>query len=309
MSSGRRPGVRGDDPPRHADDHRVGRNVFDHNGVRADLGSAPMVIGPEDAGARAHGDAVLERRVALDPFHRSAAERDAVIEHHVVADLGRLADHDAHRVVDEEPPADRRARVDLDAGEQAGSTAEQQPGRQRSAVPLPHPVRQPVQPDRVQAGIDRAVSRGRRARPGPRAARVPRSSRSRSRQHRGSSGQSSRSANRTCRDVALAEARDDHDDQLAVVLRPLADFDRGRRSRPRRRARRACPPRRRPGGPTDGGLGVDVDDLVVDRAVEDLRDEVRADALDLVRAGLAAVEDRRLGRLDGDDLAPRACAP
>ena len=55
-------------------------------------------------------------------------------------------------------------------------------------------------------------------------------------------------------------------------------------------------------GDLDGRLGVDVDDLVVDRGVEDLGDEVGADALDLVRAGGAAVEDRRLGRLDADDL-------
>ena len=55
----------------------------------------------------------------------------------------------------------------------------------------------------------------------------------------------------------------------------------------------------------DGLPGVDVDDLVVDGGVEDLRDEVGADALDLVRAGRSTVEDRRLGRLDGDDLDTR----
>src|ERR671913_687002 len=50
---------------------------------------------------------------------------------------------------------------------------------------------------------------------------------------------------------------------------------------------------------------VDVDDLVVDVPVEDLRDEVRADALDLVRTGLAAVEDGGLLGLHGDHLDPR----
>ena len=57
-------------------------------------------------------------------------------------------------------------------------------------------------------------------------------------------------------------------------------------------------------GHRDRVVGVDVDDLVVDVAVEDLGHEVRADALDLVRAGAAAVEDRRLGRLHADDLTP-----
>src|SRR5450759_1346050 len=59
------------------------------------------------------------------------------------------------------------------------------------------------------------------------------------------------------------------------------------------------------GGRARGGDRVvagHVDDLVVDRGVQDLGDEVRAEALDLVRTRCAAVEDRRLGRLDGDDL-------
>ena len=37
---------------------------------------------------------------------RAAAEGDPVVEHDVVADLGGLADDDAHPVVDEEPPPD-----------------------------------------------------------------------------------------------------------------------------------------------------------------------------------------------------------
>ena len=41
---------------------------------------------------------------------RRAAERDALIDRHVVADLGGLADHHAHAVIDEEAPADLRAR-------------------------------------------------------------------------------------------------------------------------------------------------------------------------------------------------------
>ena len=47
---------------------------------------------------------------------------------------------------------------------------------------------------------------------------------------------------------------------------------------------------------------LDVDDLVDDAPVEDGGDEVRADALDLVRTGRALRQQRRVGRLDGDDL-------
>ena len=51
-----------------------------------------------------------------------AAERDAVIERHVIADLGGLADDDAGAVIDEEAVSDRRARMDIDIGEKAGQT-------------------------------------------------------------------------------------------------------------------------------------------------------------------------------------------
>jgi len=48
--------------------------------------------------------------------HAERAERDALIELHVVADEARLADDDAGAMVDEEALADARARVDVDAG-------------------------------------------------------------------------------------------------------------------------------------------------------------------------------------------------
>ena len=47
-----------------------------------------------------------------------------MIERAVVADLRRLADHDPHPVVDEHPPADRGARMDLDPGEPAAPVGE-----------------------------------------------------------------------------------------------------------------------------------------------------------------------------------------
>src|SRR5699024_6257282 len=50
------------------------------------------------------------------------------------------------------------------------------------------------------------------------------------------------------------------------------------------------------------GGGVDVDHLVVGLAVQAAGHEVPPQALGLVGAGLAAVEDRGLFRLDGEDL-------
>ena len=87
---------------------------------------------------------------------RAAAERHAVVDHDVVADLGGLADDHAHAVVDEEPPADGRAGMDLDAGEEPGQLGDQ-PGREPQRRVSPQPVRQPVEPDRVQAGVGEEV--------------------------------------------------------------------------------------------------------------------------------------------------------
>src|SRR5450759_305505 len=104
------------------------------------------------------------------------------------------------------------------------------------------------------------------------------------------------------RQVPLAPRRDDDDDRLALVGR----IPRQLGGRPQGSAggdsdeqtlflgRTPCPDQRIVGG--------DLDDPVDQRRVEDLRDEPRADALDLVRALRLAGQDGRLGRLDGDDL-------
>ena len=52
--------------------------------------------------------------MALAARHARAAERDVLIEQAVVADLRCRADDDAGAVVDDEPPADLRSRMDLD---------------------------------------------------------------------------------------------------------------------------------------------------------------------------------------------------
>ena len=57
--------------------------------------------------------------MTLDAIEARPTQRDALIERHVVADLGRLADHDAHPVVDEDALTERRPGMDLDAGQKA----------------------------------------------------------------------------------------------------------------------------------------------------------------------------------------------
>ena len=78
-------------------------HVVDHHRVRADLRA---VAHRRSARAASRPSPTTtsspDRRVALAALEAGAAERHALVERHVVADLGRLADHDAGAVVDEE---------------------------------------------------------------------------------------------------------------------------------------------------------------------------------------------------------------
>src|SRR6185295_15314572 len=114
-----------DGAPRVPDHGRVRRHVTDHDRARADLRALADVDRAQHAGAGADDHAVPDGRVALAGLLARAAERDALVHRHVLADLGRLPDHDAHAVVDEEARADGRAGVDLDACEEPGDLADQ----------------------------------------------------------------------------------------------------------------------------------------------------------------------------------------
>ena len=86
-----------------------------------------------------HG--IFDRRMALDPRRRRAAEGDALVERYVIADLGGFADHHAHAMVDEKAPADLSAGMNLDAGEKAADVADEaRQGRETPAARANAPV-------------------------------------------------------------------------------------------------------------------------------------------------------------------------
>ena len=58
-----------------------------------------------------------------------------MIEGHVVADLGGLADHAAHPVVDEDAAPELRPGVDLDPGQDAPDMGDQPADEQQSRTP------------------------------------------------------------------------------------------------------------------------------------------------------------------------------
>ena len=105
-----------DDARLDADDGGVGRDLLQNDGVRADAAVVADGERAEHLRTRRDQHVVADGRVALAGVLAGAAEGDAVVDGAVVADLGGLADDDAHAVVDEQALADLRTGVYLDAG-------------------------------------------------------------------------------------------------------------------------------------------------------------------------------------------------
>lgn len=150
-----------DDAPRHAHDGAVGRHVFDHHGVAADLDVIADGDISQHLGTGAHSDVVAQRGVALARLIAGSAQGDALVEGAIVADDGGLANDDAHGMVDEEVPADMRGGVNFDTGYMAGYLRHDT--REAFAAVVPQPVLGHMIPFCVKAGIgekdDKAVLR------------------------------------------------------------------------------------------------------------------------------------------------------
>ena len=93
-----------------------------------------------------------ELRMALRPLQLGAAEDHTFVQQAPIADPRGLPDDHAHAVIDDDAPAQRRTRVDLDPGEKPAGMPDHARGQ---AEPVgPQGVRHPVHPHRVHAGID-----------------------------------------------------------------------------------------------------------------------------------------------------------
>ncbi len=102
------------------------------------LAPSPTAIGPSSLAPEPTVTLSPEGRVALAALEPGAAQGHPLVERHPVADLGRLADHHAGAVVDEELLADLRRRVDLDPGHGAGQVGDRP---RQPAAPAPRPAR------------------------------------------------------------------------------------------------------------------------------------------------------------------------
>jgi len=86
-----------------------------------------------------------------------------VVERDVVADLRGLADHDAATVVDEEATPDPCSGVDVDpAGDEPAGEGDR---ARRDAVSAEvEPVREPMEPERVEVRVEQHLGDARRRR-------------------------------------------------------------------------------------------------------------------------------------------------
>ena len=147
------------DPSGDADDlggdaHGSGvlRHLAEHHGVGRDPGVVTHPEGPQHLGSAADEHVVSDGGMALAVVLAGAAQGDAMIDQAVVADLGGLADDDAHPVVNDQAAADLGAGVDLNAGDVAGQLGVQ--AGQEGKVVTVEPVGDAVEDDGVDAGVE-----------------------------------------------------------------------------------------------------------------------------------------------------------
>ncbi len=141
-----------DDARLDADNGGVGRNLLQHDGVRADAAVVADRKRAEHLCAGRNEHVVADGRVALAGVLAGTAERNTVVNRAVVADLGGLADDDAHAVVDEQALADLRAGMDLDAGHMPRKLREST--REEKVLVLIEPVCLAVVKQSVEALIE-----------------------------------------------------------------------------------------------------------------------------------------------------------
>lgn len=104
------------------------------------------------------------------------------------------------------------------------------------------------------------------------------------------------------REVAVAVVRQDGYDGLAGVFRPLGDFCRGMEGCAAGNADEEAFGFGKGLGCRIGFVCRDGKYFIVNRLIEGFGDEIRADTLQLMRAGMALGQERRIGRFDGYDL-------
>src|SRR4051812_14591558 len=95
------------------------RHILEHDGTAPDTRALSDGHCSEDFGADADHDTVFDCRMAFATFFAGTTKRDALIHRDVIANHSRLADHDAHAMVDEDAASNFGAGMDLDPGHES----------------------------------------------------------------------------------------------------------------------------------------------------------------------------------------------
>src|SRR5262249_22848060 len=134
-----------------AGDRDAAGDLFEDDRIGADPRIGAYDDRSENFRAGADDDAGFQSRMALAVNELRSAERDALIERHVIADLGRLADDGAHAVIDENPLSDDRTRMNFDPRQPAAQMRNEP--REHGEISLPETMRQAMDEDGMNAGI------------------------------------------------------------------------------------------------------------------------------------------------------------
>ncbi len=129
----------------------VVRRVLHHHAPRAYLDVVAYVDGAQQVGPRPYDHVVAHGRVALAGLFAGAAQSDPLVDGDVLAHLGGLPYDHSGSMVYEQPLAQSRPRVNVDAGDEPPDLRDQ--ARQQGHVALPESVGRSMKPHRVQTRV------------------------------------------------------------------------------------------------------------------------------------------------------------
>src|SRR5271165_2143206 len=136
----------------HAHYGGVIRNITQHHRAGTDAAVLANYDVAQHLRARADNDIVADCRMALAALLAGAAQGHALIQRHIITDDRSLANNHAHSVIDEEPAADLRAGMNLDASYELGEL--RQRARHKEPAANPQPVVKAVSPQRMQPRVE-----------------------------------------------------------------------------------------------------------------------------------------------------------
>ncbi len=135
----------------NTDGRATRRDISEDDRASANLGPLADLDRTQNFRTNANRYAVRDRGVTFPALLPSSAEGNPLVQGDVIADDGRLPNHDPHTMVDKDTLTNGRTGVDLDAREKTTQVGDH--AGEKSPPPPMEPGGDPVDGERVQAGI------------------------------------------------------------------------------------------------------------------------------------------------------------